>query len=104
MKILEHGPAKAGREIPVADCPSCGGRGLIRGVFHQLECIGCHATGMVHAETLEAIPLEVLVVLLGTMLRKARNVVTGPSVPAGAEAHYNENNRRGAGGSNFTGD
>lgn len=104
MKILEHGPAKARRKIPLADCPSCAGRGLIRGVFHQIECIGCHATGLVNAETLEAIPLQDLVVLLGTMLRKARNVVTGPSAPVGAEAQYNQNNRRGAGGSNYTGD
>lgn len=104
MKILEHGPAKTRRQIPVADCPSCAGRGLIKGVFHQLDCIGCHASGLVHAETLEAIPLEDLVVLLSTMLRKERNVVTGPSGSAGAEAQYNQNNRRGAGGSNFTGD
>jgi len=104
MMKKQHGPAEARREIPVTDCPSCLGRGLIKGVFHQLECIGCHATGLVHAETHEAIPLEDLVVLLGSMLRKARNVVTGPAVPPGAESQYNENNRRGAGGTNYTGD
>ncbi len=104
MMKKSSGPARSPRVIPIADCPSCAGRGLIRGVFHQVGCIGCHATGLVHADTLEAIPLEDLVVLLGNMLRKARNIVADPPVPVGAEAQYSQNNRRGAGGTNYTGD
>ena len=104
MMKKSSGPAKARREIPVADCPSCAGRGLIRGVFHQLECIGCHATGLVHAETLEAIPLQDLVVLLGAMLRKARNVVAGHNPARCIIDEYQTPNRRGPGGSSYKGD
>lgn len=99
-----HGPAFVRCLIPLADCPSCAGKGIIQGVFHQLDCIGCHASGLVHAETLESLPLEDLVVQLGMLLRRERFMTKVKTAATGIVSQYQQNNRRGAGGSNFTGD
>lgn len=90
--------------IPMTECPSCHGAGLIRGVFHQLECIGCHSSGFVHAETLEPLLMEDLVIQLGLEVCRARNQLSSSPTVGGAQRQYEQNNRRGAGGSNYTGD
>lgn len=100
----QHGSALTLRLIPLADCPSCAGKGVIQGVFHQLDCIGCHASGLVHAVSLEPLPLEDLAVQLGKLLRRERSQLNSSPATGGAQAQYEQNNRRGAGGSNFTGD
>ena len=41
MTKKSSGPAFVRCQIPMTECPSCCGAGLIQGVFHQLECIGC---------------------------------------------------------------
>lgn len=65
MMKKQHGPAFGRCLIPMTECPSCQGAGSIRGVFHQLECIGCHSSGFVNAETLEPMPTQDLVFSLG---------------------------------------
>ena len=48
--------------------------------------------------------MDDLVVQLGRVVRQARGRLgRSPSI-GGAQDQYNENNRRGAGGSNYTGD
>ncbi|MHC8300688.1 hypothetical protein [Pseudomonas sp. ZS1P83] len=106
MMKKQHGPAFVRHLIPMTECPSCHGAGLIQGVFHQLECIGCHSSGYVHAETLEPLLMQDLVIQLGlrvrTAIQQVNEVIRRQS--SGPEAQYQQNNRRGAGGSNFTGD
>lgn len=99
----QHGPALVRRLIPMTECPSCAGKGLINGLLHELDCIGCHSSGFVHAQTLEPLLLEDLVVQLGRLVRQARGRTVG-SAACGAQDQYNENNRRGPGATNFTGD
>lgn len=99
-----HGPALMRRLIPMTECPSCIGKGVIKGVFHELDCVGCHASGLVHAVSLEPLPLEDLAVQLGKLLRRERRLATQAPAIGGVQNQYNENNRRGAGGSNYTGD
>ena len=99
-----HGPAFVRCLIPMTECPSCCGAGLVQGVFHQLECIGCHSSGFVHAETLEPLPMQDLVIQLGLEIRRARNRLSSSPPIGGAQDQYERNNRRGAGGSNYTGD
>ncbi|MBN3966296.1 hypothetical protein IMW75_13545 [Pseudomonas gregormendelii] len=99
-----HGPAFVRCLIPMTECPSCHGAGLIQGVFHQLECIGCHSSGFVHAETLEPLLIEDLVIQLGLGMRRATKQLSSSRNEGGAQVQYEQNNRRGAGGSNFTGD
>ncbi|PAA08031.1 hypothetical protein [Pseudomonas fragi] len=94
--------------MPLKWCAACKGRAVIRGIFHELLCTECHASGWVSAETGEALPVEVLVTHLGLMLSiyQQRIIAFGNRVnqQSGAQQQYDENNRRGAGGTNFTGD
>ncbi|MDF2792743.1 MAG: prophage PssSM-03 [Pseudomonas orientalis] len=101
-----HGPAFRAAQLDLAKCPACHGRAVIKGVFHELACVRCNASGWLTAENGEALPLEVLVTQLSIRLQAAEHQIAQFNCfkPAGAEAQYNENNRRGAGGTNFTGD
>ncbi len=114
-----HGPAFRAAQIDLAKCPACRGKAVVSGVFHELACVQCNASGWVTAETGEALPLEVLVTQLSIRLQAAEARVDflekeSPQarfsrkflgVPYGGESEqYSENNRRGAGGTNYTGD
>ena len=104
MDKKQHGPAFVRRQIPLTDCPSCAGKGLVKGVFHQLDCIGCHASGLVHAETLEPLPMDDLVVQLGMLIRQERHIATLPREPLTMADLYQQTNTRGPGGSAYKGD
>ncbi|BCQ70162.1 hypothetical protein PEQA60_41520 [Pseudomonas sp. Eqa60] len=101
-----HGPAFRAALLDLAKCPACHGRAVIKGVFHELACVQCNASGWVTADTGEVLPLEVLVTQLSIRLQAAEHQIAqfNSTSPAGVEAQYNENNRRGAGGTNYTGD
>ncbi|KPY63689.1 hypothetical protein [Pseudomonas amygdali] len=102
-----HGPAFRAARLDLAQCSACRGRAVIKGVFHDLACVQCNASGWVDAETGEALPLEVLVTQLSMRLQAAGRQIEQlkrPAQVAGPAAIYNQNNRRGAGGSNYTGD
>ncbi|MGY2263525.1 hypothetical protein [Pseudomonas sp. SDO5561_S422] len=103
----QHGPAFKAQQITVAQCTTCRGRTVVRGVFHELPCPQCNASGWVSAETGDALPLDVLVTQLGLMLHRANTMLgfMGEMVSTSAESRqYNQNNRRGPGATNFTGD
>ncbi|KPB64265.1 Uncharacterized protein AC510_3496 [Pseudomonas amygdali pv. myricae] len=79
----------------------------MKGVFHELACVQCNASGWVDAQTGVALPLELLVTALGLMLHQAmRNLELARRIEvlSGPAAIYEQNNRRGTGGSNYTGD
>ncbi|WP_311969332.1 hypothetical protein [Pseudomonas baltica] len=102
-----HGPEFRAAQLNVAKCPACGGRAVVRGVFHELACVQCHASGWVSADTGEALPLEVLVTQLSIRLQAADHQIEQlkrPVLRSGAAAQYQQNNGRGAGKTNFTGD
>ncbi|KAI2693154.1 hypothetical protein [Pseudomonas sp. TNT3] len=102
-----HGPEFRAAQLVLAKCPICRGKAVVKGVFHDLACIQCNASGWVAAETGEALPLEVLVTQLSIRLQAAEERIAKIHCfkPAsGPEAAYELNNRRGAGGSNYTGD
>lgn len=102
MDKKQYGPAFVRRQIPLTDCPSCAGKGLVKGVFHQLDCIGCHASGLVRAETLEPLLLEDLVIQLGMLIRRERHFKTVAT--SSTVEQYQQSNNRGAGRSSFKGD
>jgi hypothetical protein len=104
MDKKTHGPAFVRCQIPLTDCPSCAGKGLVRGVFHHLDCIGCHASGLVHSETLEPLPVDDLIVQLGMLIRQERHIATFSSQPSTMADLYQQSNTRGPGGSAFKGD
>ncbi len=101
-----HGPALKKPVIELARCPECRGRGLLKGVFYELSCGRCNASGWVAAATGEALALDELVTQLSMRLQAATRQIeqlrkawaTGPA------ATYQDGNRLGAGGTNYTGD
>ena len=102
-----HDPAFRAAQLDLAKCAVCRGRAVIKGVFHELVCIQCNASGWVSADTGDALPLEVLVTQLSIRLQAAEHQVEllkREPLMSGPAAQYEHNNRRGAGGSNFTGD
>jgi hypothetical protein len=102
-----HGPAFRAVRIELTRCSACRGRAVTQGVFHELPCLQCNASGWVSAETGQALPLEVLVTQLSIRLQAAEQQIEQLKRPAhvsGPAAHYTQNNRRGAGGTNYTGD
>ena len=102
-----HGPAFRAAQLDLAKCPVCRGNAVVKGVFHDLACIQCNASGWVSADTGEALPLEVLVTQLSIRLQAAEHQVEllkREPLLSGPAVQYERNNRRGAGGTNFTGD
>ena len=102
-----HGPTFDKALKPLRECLDCRGTGVVRGLFHQIECSTCNASGWVCAETGAALPLADLVLQLNMKLRvMARDLAVAkqPANTNGPQQYYEQNNRRGAGGSNFTGD
>jgi hypothetical protein len=107
MDKKTHGPAFRAAQLDLAKCTVCKGKAVVKGVFHELACIQCNASGWVTAETGEALPLEVLVTQLSIRLLAAEHQVEllkREPLMSGPAAQYVRNNRRGAGGTNYTGD
>lgn len=100
----QHGPALVRSLIPMTECPSCAGQGLIKGLLHELDCIGCHSSGFVHAQTLEPLPVDDLVVQLGRLVRRERSQFVGKNPARCIADEYQTPNRRGPGGSTIKGD
>ncbi|MBF4207496.1 hypothetical protein EI533_07125 [Pseudomonas donghuensis] len=102
--IKSHGPAFRKQAVELAQCPACRGKAVIKGVFHDLACVQCNASGWVVATTGEALPVEDLVTQLSLRLQAAYRQINELKQPraTGPEAIYQDNNRRGAGGSNRT--
>ena len=102
-----HGPAFRAARTELAKCPACRGRAVVQGVFHDLPCDQCNASGWVSAETGQVLPLDVLVTQLSFKLQAAEQqieLLKRPAPSNGPVAQYQQNNRRGAGGTNYTGD
>ncbi|WP_238066235.1 hypothetical protein [Pseudomonas shirazica] len=106
MTGKSHGPAFKKAVIELAQCPLCRGRAVIKGVFHELPCDHCNASGFVAAATGEALALDELVTQLSMRLQAALRQIEQLMNPqaSGPEATYQGSNRLGAGGTNYTGD
>ncbi|MEE1866919.1 hypothetical protein [Pseudomonas auratipiscis] len=104
--MKKHGPAFKKEVIELAQCPACKGKAVIQGVFHQMACVQCNASGWVAAGTGDALPVEELVTQLSLRLQAAQRHINELKHPraVGPEALYQEGNRLGGGGTNFTGD
>ena len=101
-----HGPSFKKAVIELGKCPVCRGRAVTQGLFHELPCDHCNASGWVVAATGEALALDELVTQLSMALQAATRQIEqlkGPQA-GGPEAGYQGSNRLGAGGTNYTGD
>ncbi|NWL47166.1 hypothetical protein DM819_15225 [Pseudomonas hunanensis] len=106
MTRKSHGPSFKKHMIKLAECPDCQGRGVVQGVFHELACDACSSSGWIDRWLGQPLPLQELAAQLGMNLRAAlKKIQQLESVrAAGPEAQYQEGNRLGAGGTNYTGD
>ncbi|MCK2124452.1 MULTISPECIES: hypothetical protein [Pseudomonas] len=101
-----HGPAFKKAVIELSNCPLCRGRAVIKELFYEMPCGHCNGSGWVDAATGEALPLDELVIQLSLKLQAATRQIEQLKNPqaSGPEATYQGSNRRGAGGTNHTGD
>ncbi|PYB87162.1 hypothetical protein [Pseudomonas fulva] len=101
-----HGPSLRKQQIALSKCPACLGRSVVKGVFYELPCGMCNASGWVSEITGEPLPLEELVTQLGLRVRELEQQIDRqrPQRTTGPSEQYETNNRRGAGGTNYTGD
>ncbi|WP_060482742.1 hypothetical protein [Pseudomonas sp. NBRC 111119] len=101
-----QGPAFKKAVIELAQCPLCRGRAVTQGVFHELPCEHCNASGWVVASTGGSLTLDELVTQLSMRLQSALRQIEQLKDPQASwpEETYQGCNRRGAGGTNYTGD
>jgi hypothetical protein len=79
----------------------------VKGVFYELVCTDCNGSGWVVDGARLVLPLEELVTQLSFKLQQAQRQIEelkGPVKAVGPEQQYQESNRLGAGGTNYTGD
>lgn len=102
-----HGPEFRAAQLDLAKCAACRGKAVVKQLFHELPCLACNASGWVSADTGEALPLDALVTQLSLRLQAADYQIQQLKRPVpvtGPAAQYQQNNGRGAGKTNFTGD
>lgn len=109
MITKRHGPGRRLEVIDLAACPDCAGQGWTKGLFHDLKCNTCGASGMVSKETGEALPAEVLVLQLRLRLnqrdRRLAQLEGSQQSKGGPHEDYRgKRNPAGIGGGNWTGD
>ncbi|WP_341304715.1 hypothetical protein [Pseudomonas sp. TMP25] len=99
--------------IPLARCEICQGQGVIKGIFHVMECAGCNGAGLIDRTSHSALSHAEMVQQLRVRLNRANRRVdqqqeqlerAGLVPVTGPEADYQGNNKKGAGGAHFTGD
>lgn len=61
------------QRVPLKPCPTCAGAGTTTGVFYEVPCPECHASGLVDKETGDRLPLDELVLQLMLRWRDSRN-------------------------------
>lgn len=79
----------------------------MKGVFYELACMDCNASGWVVEGSRLVLPLEELVTQLSFKFQQAQRQIEALKRPAkvvGPQQPYQEPNRVGAGGTNYTGD
>ena len=67
------GPSFRQQIRPLKSCPTCKANGMIQGLFHQMPCHDCNATGLVDNETGEALAPEDMVIQLRLRLNRQRD-------------------------------
>ncbi len=93
--------------IELEPCWICKGRAVVAGVFYELVCTDCNGSGWVVQGTKLVLSVEELVTQLSFKLQqKQREILAlkAPHAPIGPQSQYEQSNRLGAGGTNYTGD
>ena len=95
------------QRIEIEPCPTCNGKAVVKGLFYELICTACNGSGWVVRGSRLVLSSDELVIQLSFKLQQAQReieVLQRDSSISGPAEYYQMNNRRGAGGSNYTGD
>lgn len=93
--------------IELEPCSICKGKAVVVGVFYELVCTDCNGSGWVVQGTRLVLSVEELVTQLSFKLQQAQREVLAlktPAIPIVPQSQYEQPNRLGAGGTNYTGD
>ncbi|MDF3932136.1 hypothetical protein [Pseudomonas citronellolis] len=100
--MRKHGPDLL-KDVPaIQRCRQCRGKGFTKGVFFELDCAGCDGTGWVALDGQPVGDAVKLIRALGRRLDKVEQQAVDRAKASTWDAQ--DNNRRGAGGSHWTGD
>lgn len=99
--MRKNGPDLQKSVLAIQRCRECRGQGFTKGVFFELDCVACVGTGWVG---MDGAPVETpaLIRALGRRLDKAEQQLVDRAKASTLATQ--DNNRRGAGGSHYTGD
>ncbi len=53
-------------------CDTCNGHGEVKGVFHQMQCDACNATGVLHKDTGEQIDTSLVMIAMRRVIKQQR--------------------------------
>lgn len=102
-----HGLGFKRQRIELESCPICKGKAVVQGISYELICTDCNGSGWVVLGSRLVLSSDELVTQLSFRLQQAQREIEvlqqGSSISGPAEC-YEQNNRRGVGGSNYTGD
>lgn len=102
-----QGPGFKRERIELETCSICKGRAVVVGVFYELICTDCNGSGWVVQGTKLLLSADELVTQLSFKLQQAQREVLALKTPPaliGPQSQYEQPNRLGAGGTNYTGD
>lgn len=102
-----QGPGFKRERIELEPCSICKGRAVVAGLFYELVCTNCNGSGWVVQGTKLVLSVDELVTQLSFKLQqKQREILALKAPPAstGPQSQYEQPNRLGAGGTNYTGD
>ncbi|MNC46388.1 DnaJ central domain protein [compost metagenome] len=95
------------QRIELEPCPVCKGRAVVQGISFELICTDCNGSGWVVLGSRLVLSSDELVTQLSFKLQRAQReieVLKQRTSTSGRAEYHQMNNRRGAGGTNYTGD
>ncbi|MNF53693.1 hypothetical protein D3C84_350930 [compost metagenome] len=102
-----HGHGFKWPRIELEPCPICKGKAVVQGISYEQICTDCNGSGWVVMGSRVVLSSDELVTQLSFKLQQAQREIEllqrGPTT-SGPAKYYQQNNRRGAGGTNYTGD
>jgi len=96
----QHGPDLTRKVKPISRCVTCHGRGVVKPLFYEVECAACDGAGFVDEATGESLGKDDAPFQLRAYIARLESQVATLQ----RKQPTQENNRRGAGFSHFTGD
>lgn len=93
--------------IELEPCSICKGKAVVRGLFYELICTDCNGSGWTVRGSKLVLSSDELVTQLSFKLQQAQREIlalNGSLTMAGQQSQYEQTNRLGPGGTNYTGD